>query len=88
MPEEDGSASTPHWLAWLSPTAVNPALHRRPLPPPTLNPPCCCPSSVYLPQQRYHYYGRREEAKRMELRSCDELTKRFGTRQAASAGGH
>ncbi|KAL4430644.1 hypothetical protein ABPG75_005900 [Micractinium tetrahymenae] len=38
-------------------------------------------------QQRYHYYGRREEAKRMELKSCDELTRRFGSRSAASAAG-
>jgi hypothetical protein len=35
-------------------------------------------------QQRYHYYGRREEAKRMELKSCDELTRRFGSRGAGA----
>lgn len=45
--------------------------------------------SIPLVQQRYHYYGRREEAQRMELKSCDELTRRFGSRSAgpAAAGG-
>jgi hypothetical protein len=38
-------------------------------------------------QQRYHYYGRREEAKRMELRSCDELSRRFGSRTGTATGG-
>ena len=38
-------------------------------------------------QQRYHYYGRREEAKRMELRSCDELSRRFASRTGTGAGG-
>lgn len=36
-------------------------------------------------QQRYHYYGRREEARRMELKSCDELSRTFGS--ASSRGG-
>jgi hypothetical protein len=36
------------------------------------------------PQQRYHYYGRREEARRMELKSCDELSRRFGSRTAGT----
>ncbi|PSC74428.1 T-complex 1 subunit beta [Micractinium conductrix] len=38
-------------------------------------------------QQRYHYYGRREEARRMELKSCGELTRRFGGRTGGGAAG-
>lgn len=38
-------------------------------------------------QQRYHYYGRREEARRMELKSCDELSRRFGSRPGTAAAG-
>ena len=41
-------------------------------------------------QQRYMYYGRREEARKMELKSCDELSSVFGSgarkAQAAAAG--
>lgn len=44
-------------------------------------------------QQRYMYYGRREEARKMELKSCDELARTFGSGarqaqagQAAKAG--
>lgn len=35
-------------------------------------------------QQRYMYYGRREEARRMELKSCDELSRKFGSKTASS----
>lgn len=45
----------------------------------------CHPLSTL--QQRYHYYGRKEEARRMELKSCDELTRRFGSKTAASNAG-
>ncbi len=44
--------------------------------------PACLPFLYYL-QQRYHYYGRREEAKNMQLPSCDALTRRFRSKQAA-----
>ena len=40
---------------------------------------------LHSQQQRYHYYGRREEARRMELKSCDELSRTFGS--ASSRGG-